>query len=170
VLLPEDRRHQGLVSNFSVRANITLPSLARHRIGPLPVPSRGSEARSARELVARLSIKTAGIEQPVSLLSGGNQQKVVLAKWLEQPVDVFIFDEATQGIDVHAKEETFSLMESLASRGKGVVFIASDFSELVAVCDRVVVLHEGRVSGVLDGDEITEQAIAQHSYGLARSA
>jgi ABC-type sugar transport system ATPase subunit len=170
VLLPEDRRHQALVSNFSVRANITLPSLARHRIGSLPVPSRASEARSARELVARLSIKTSGIEQPVSLLSGGNQQKVVLAKWLEQPVDVFIFDEATQGIDVHAKEETFSLMEDLASRGKGVVFIASDFSELVAVCDRVVVLHEGRVSGVLDGDEITEQAIAQHSYGLARSA
>jgi ABC-type sugar transport system ATPase subunit len=169
-LLPEDRRHQGLVMPFNVRANVTLASLEQHRLGPLPVPSRASEARAAGTMVRRLQITTPGVEQPVELLSGGNQQKVVLAKWLQQPVDVFLFDEATQGVDVHAKEEIFSLMEELADRGKGVIFVASDFSELVAVCDRVVVLHEGRVSGELEGDAITEQAIAQLSYGLGEAA
>jgi ribose transport system ATP-binding protein len=158
------------VPSFNVRSNITLPSLPRHRIGPLPFPSRASETRTAEELVDRLQIVTPSVEQPISLLSGGNQQKVVLAKWLEQPVDVFIFDEATQGVDVHAKEEIFSLVEELANRGKGVIVIASDFSELVAVCDRVLVLHEGQVSGELEMDAITEHAIAQLSYGLAEAA
>jgi ABC-type sugar transport system ATPase subunit len=169
-LLPEDRRHEGLIVTQSVRTNITLASLPRHRVGRLPVPSRSAERRTARDLISRLDIRTRGPEQPVALLSGGNQQKVVLARWLDEPVDVLIFDEPTQGIDVHAKEEIFALIEGLAEQGKGVVLIASDFAELVALSDRVLVLHEGRVAGVLAADAITEQRIVQLSYGAVEAA
>jgi ABC-type sugar transport system ATPase subunit len=164
VLLPEDRRNQGLVLGFSVRENVTLASLPRFRAARLPMPSRGKERVATQAMIERLDIRTPGPEARVETLSGGNQQKVVLARWLDLPVEVLVFDEPTAGIDVHAKDELFSLMEGLADAGKGVILIASDFSELVAVCDRVLVLREGRVSGALAGDQITEQAIVELCY------
>ena len=106
----------------------------------------------------------AHVEHPVRYLSGGNQQKVVLAKWLESGADVFIFDEPTHGIDVEGKEEVYDLMDELADSGKGVIFISSEFSELVGACNRVVVMREGRVVGEFEGDAITDAALVERCY------
>jgi ABC-type sugar transport system ATPase subunit len=165
VLLPEDRRHQGAVHTFSVRKNITLPNLRRFRINPaLPIPRLAAERRSARDLVDQLQIKVAHLEHPIGHLSGGNQQKVVLAKWLESGADVFIFDEPTHGIDVGAKEEVYRLMIGLAAQGKGVIFISSEFPELVGICNRVIVMREGRLVDEVEGDAVTEAALIELCY------
>jgi ABC-type sugar transport system ATPase subunit len=165
VLLPEDRRSQGNVLDFSIRKNVTLTTLPRYRVATrVPVPAAARERDTARRQIDRLRISAPGEEHPVKFLSGGNQQKVVLAKWLESGADVLIFDEPTFGIDVEAKEEVYLLMEELAAAGKGVVFISSEFSELVGVCTRVLVMREGRLVGELQGDAITERAILEHCY------
>ena len=164
VLLPEDRRHQGTIQTFSVRKNVTLPTLSRYRLGRLPLPSTRRERASTRDLIKRLNVKVAHEEHPVRYLSGGNQQKVVLAKWLESGADVFIFDEPTHGIDVEGKEEVYKLMEELAESGKGVIFISSEFTELVGACNRVVVMREGRLVGELEGDAITDAALVERCY------
>ena len=164
VLLPEDRRHQGTVQSFSVRKNVTLPSLKRYRRGPFPLPKISAERKGTKVLVERLNVKVADVEHPVRYLSGGNQQKVVLAKWLDSGADVFIFDEPTAGIDVEGKEEVYRLMEELADQGKGVIFISSEFTELVGACNRVVVMREGRIVGELEGDAITDAALVERCY------
>ena len=165
VLLPEDRRLQGNIVDFSVRKNITLPNLARHRTrGLLPVPHNGREREYARSVIERLDIKVANEEHPVRHLSGGNQQKVVLAKWLDSGADIFIFDEPTHGVDVDGKEETYRLMEELALAGKGVIFISSEFTELVGACNRVIVMREGRLVGELEGDAISDAALVERCY------
>jgi ribose transport system ATP-binding protein len=166
-LLPEDRRHEGLVLDFDVRENVTLASLGRHRGGLLPFPRRASEKRATAAMIERLSIRTPGDAQEVRRLSGGNQQKVVLAKWLQRSERVLIFDEPTQGVDVGAKEEMFSLIRGLAAEGRAAIVISSDFSELIGLCTRVVALREGRVSGSLEGEEITEEALVRLSYAAA---
>ena len=164
-LLPEDRKTQGNIMDFSVRHNITLASLDRHRARPrVPAPSGRSEKQATDRRIDRLSIATPSDRQLVRLLSGGNQQKVVIGKWLEQGADVLIFDEPTIGVDVDGKEEIYDIMEELAAEGKAVVFISSEFSELVGVCHRVLVLHEGRIVGELEGDAVTEPAIVEICY------
>ncbi len=164
-LLPEDRKTQGNIMDFSVRDNITLASLTRHRVRPkAPFPSAQSEKKAAEQRIGRLSIATPSERQIVRLLSGGNQQKVVIAKWLEQGAEVLIFDEPTIGVDVDGKEEIYDIMEELAAEGKAVVFVSSEFSELVGVCQRVLVLSEGRIVGELEGDDVTEPAIVNICY------
>ncbi len=164
VLLPEDRRQQGTVPTFSVRENVTLPVLHRFRRGPVPFPNVTREREATNGLIDRLNIKVADPEHPVRFLSGGNQQKVVLAKWLESGADVFIFDEPTHGIDVQGKEEVYKLMEELADQGKGVIFVSSEFPELVGACNRVIVMREGRIVGELEGDQITDAALVERCY------
>ena len=165
VLLPEDRRHQGTVQSFSVRKNVTLPDLRSYRLSRgVPLMRTRRERSRTRSLVEQLNIKVADVEHPVRFLSGGNQQKVVLAKWLESGADVFIFDEPTHGIDVEGKEEVYRLMEELAERGKGVIFISSEFEELVGACTRVIVMREGRIVGELEGDAITDAALVERCY------
>jgi ABC-type sugar transport system ATPase subunit len=165
VLLPEDRRRQGAVLDFSVRKNITLATLPRYRLSaPFPFPNPRRERAAARDFVDRLGIKVGHVEHPVRYLSGGNQQKVVLAKWLESGADIFIFDEPTAGIDVEGKEEVYRLMEDLANEGKGVIFISSEFTELVGACNRVLVMREGRLVGELEGDAITDAALVELCY------
>ena len=164
-LLPEDRRHEGLVLGFSTRENITLaslPELRRHRF--LPIPSRSRERAAAAGMVERLSIRTSGLEQEARRLSGGNQQKVVLAKWLQRLDRVLIFDEPSQGVDVSAKAEIFGLIEQLAAEGRGIILISSDFAELAAVCTRVLGLREGRVTGVVETPGITETELVRLAY------
>ena len=164
-LLPEDRKTQGNIMDFSVRHNITLASLDRHRVRPhAPVPTPWSEKQAADARIERLSIATPNDRQLVRLLSGGNQQKVVIAKWLEQGAEVLIFDEPTIGVDVDGKEEIYDIMEELAAEGKAVVFISSEFPELVGVCHRVLVLSEGRIIGELEGDAVSEPAIVELCY------
>ena len=164
-LLPEDRRHEGLVLGFSTRENITLaslPQLRRHRL--VPMPSRAKERAAATAMIERLSIDTAGIEQEARRLSGGNQQKVVLAKWLQRPDRVLLFDEPSQGVDVGAKAEIFGLIEELAAQGRGIILISSDFAELATVCTRVIGLREGRVTGVVEAPGITETELVRLAY------
>ena len=143
VLLPEDRRHQGLVLDMTLRENMTLASLAKHLWGRTFFIRKSSEARAAASLVAQLRIRTSGFEQHVRRLSGGNQQKVVLAKWITRDSRVLIFDEPTQGVDVHAKAEIFALIRQAVADGRAAIVICSDFAELVALADRVIVMREG---------------------------
>jgi ABC-type sugar transport system ATPase subunit len=168
VLLPEDRRRQGAVLDFSVRKNITLSVLPKFRLaGPLPIPNVRRERIAAQELVSRLNITVGRLEHPVRFLSGGNQQKVVLAKWLATGADVFIFDEPTHGIDVEGKEEVYRLMEELALAGHAVIFISSEFTELVGACNRALVMREGRIVDELEGSALTDAALVERCYAGA---
>jgi ribose transport system ATP-binding protein len=168
-LLPEDRRHQGLIMGFSVRENTTLASLGRYSSAVPAFPSRARERKVTDELIERLDVVTRGREQPVRLLSGGNQQKVVIAKWLARDSDILMFDEPTAGIDIGAKTQIYAIIEALSAQGKGVIVVSSEFNELVSICHRVLVLREGAHVGTLSGDEITEEAIVAQCYGLSRA-
>jgi ribose transport system ATP-binding protein len=162
-LVPEDRRLMGLIAEMTVRENITLASLREHAVGGLIRP--GLERRTARRCSERLRVKAPTIETRVADLSGGNQQKVVLAKWLVGEPSLLIFDEPTRGIDVGAKAEIYRLMRELADRGVAVLTISSDMEEVIGVSDRVAVMHEGRLMGVLDRSQCTEEAIMQRAVG-----
>ena len=165
VLMPEERHTQGVVGGFSVRENITLPSLSRFRRNrAVGVSSRRRERDAARRHIDALAIKTPSAETTTTNLSGGNQQKVVLAKWLERDADVFILDEPTHGIDVQGKAEIYTLIEGLVARGCGVILVSSEFSEIVRLCDRALVMSEGRLVGELAGDELTEHHIVDACF------
>jgi len=158
-LIPEDRRRCGVVSAMSVRENVTLPTLASYARGG--VVSRAAEAVATRDVVATLKVKAHSIESPVATLSGGNQQKVVLGKWLSLRPRAIVFDEPTQGVDVGAKVEIHRLIRSLADQGAAVVMNSSDLDEIVAESDRVAVMHDGRITGILDREACTPEAIMQ---------
>lgn len=144
-LLTEDRKGQGLVLIHSVQDNFGLPNLAQFRWGPLL--DRRRERAEFNRYAQLLKLRTTGPDQTAAHLSGGNQQKVVLAKWLAQGADVVIFDEPTRGIDVGAKYEIYLLINSLAEQGKAIVMISSEIPELLGMSDRIVVMHNGRVRG-----------------------
>jgi ribose transport system ATP-binding protein len=158
-LIPEDRRRVGLVTRMGVRENISLPALSHYARAGLV--RRGAESRDASRIASELQVKTASIDTLVGTLSGGNQQKVVLARWLSLSPKVIVFDEPTRGIDVGAKAEIYQLIRSLAARGVAVVMISSDMEEILANSDRVAVMHEGRVTGILNHADCTQEAIMQ---------
>jgi ribose transport system ATP-binding protein len=162
-LVPEDRRGEGLVTQMSVRENVTLPSLKR--FAPFNFIRRDRERKVANEQIESLKIKTPGCETFVLNLSGGNQQKVVLGKWLSMEPKVMILDEPTRGIDVGAKAEIYRLMRALAENGAVILMISSDMEEILNMSDRVAVMHEGEISGVLDRADCTEQNIMQLAVG-----
>ena len=162
-LVPEDRKRAGLVLDMSIRENITLADLLHH--ARLLLIDRGSEAKVARAQAASLSIKAPNIETQAITLSGGNQQKVVLAKWLSMQPRVVIFDEPTRGIDVGAKTEIYALMRGLADRGVAIIMISSDMEEVIGVSDRIAVMHEGRVSGLLEREQFTEYNVLRLAIG-----
>jgi ABC-type sugar transport system ATPase subunit len=130
----------------------------------IAAPSSGSEKVEAAHMIERLSIATPHDRQSVQLLSGGNQQKVVIGKWLAHGADILIFDEPTHGVDVEGKEEIYTIMQELADQGKGVIFISSEFNELVGVCQRILALRDGRLVGELEGDAINEEALVDLCY------
>ncbi len=154
-LVPEERRESGLVLGRSVQDNIAFPILRQLTRGL--ILRRGRLARIASGLVSSLGIKTPSLRQAVQTLSGGNQQKVVLAKWLASDVKVLLLDEPTRGIDVNAKFEIYSLVESLIANGVSIVIASSDMPELLALSDRILVLAEGRLAGEVDARR-TDQA------------
>jgi ribose transport system ATP-binding protein len=158
-LVPEDRRGRGVIGEMSVRENITLPTLSA--FARLGVVNRRAEAAAAQQIAAALTVKAPSLEAPVGTLSGGNQQKVVLGRWLALRPRAIVFDEPTQGVDVGAKAEIHRLIRRLADEGTAVVLISSDLEEIVAECDRVAVMHDGRVTGVLERPDCTPQAIMQ---------
>jgi len=162
-LVPEDRRGEGLVVGMSVRENVTLPSLKR--FAPFNLIRRDRERKTADEQITSLKIKTPGAETLVLNLSGGNQQKVVLGKWLAMSPKVMILDEPTRGIDVGAKAEIYRLMRALAEQGTVILMISSDMEEVLHVSDRVAVMHEGEISGVLERADCTEENIMQLAVG-----
>lgn len=162
-LAPEDRRATGVLTTMSVRENITLPALKRY--APSGLIQHASECAISEEMKTRLRIKTPTVETAVRGLSGGNQQKVVLGKWLSLNPQCLIFDEPTRGIDVGARSEIYDLMRSLANEGVAILMISSDMEEVLAMGDRVVVMHEGAVTGALDGREANEEKIMSLAVG-----
>jgi ribose transport system ATP-binding protein len=167
-LVPEDRRAEGLVTAMTVRENTTLPSLKN--FASLFLISRERERKVTDEQIASLRIKTPGGETAVLNLSGGNQQKVVLGKWLSMSPKVMILDEPTRGIDVGAKAEIYRLMRELADRGGVILMISSDMEEVLNVSDRVAVMHEGHLTGVLDRADCNEENIMNLAVGKAIAA
>jgi ribose transport system ATP-binding protein len=162
-LLTEDRKNQGLVIGMNVRENITLSGLGL--LVRLIFIDRRREKAEAEHYVTDLQIKTPTIEQLVKNLSGGNQQKVVLAKWLFTKSKMLLFDEPTRGIDVGAKREIYRLINELVSRGVGVVLISSELPEVIGMCDRILVMHEGRIAADLPHAEATQEKVMHYATG-----
>jgi len=158
-LVPEDRRRHGVVAAMTVRENVTLPALASYaRFGLI---DRASEETAVSHITREVTVKAASMESPVATLSGGNQQKVALGKWLALRPRVMVFDEPTQGVDVGAKAEIHRLIRRLADAGTAVMLISSDIDEILAHSDRVAVMHDGRVTGILARAECSPESIMQ---------
>lgn len=156
--LSEDRKHFGLVTGMSVGDNITMASWPRFLKGGIFMDDPAMRAVS-REYVEKLRVKTPSILQETKLLSGGNQQKVVIAKWLLRDCDILIFDEPTRGIDIGAKAEIYKLLQGLADQGKAIIVISSELPEVLRLSHRILVMCEGRITGELDGPTATQESI-----------
>lgn len=163
VLIPEDRKRQGVILNMQIGENITLPNLAD--VTKAYVINSKKEKELVDKQVSSLHIVTPSSRQLVNNLSGGNQQKVVLAKWLAGSAQVLIFDEPTRGIDVGAKQEIYKLMCSLCEQGLSIIMISSDMEELLGMSDRIAVLCEGSMTGILNRDEFSQEAVLELASG-----
>jgi ribose transport system ATP-binding protein len=162
--LPESRKEEGFVSGQSVRHNAALPSLDQRQ--QWSFIKNGVEIEAVVRQVKDLKVRTPGIDQEVQFLSGGNQQKVVLSKWLITGSNFLIFDEPTRGIDVGAKGEIWHLMRDLANQGRAILMISSELPEVIGMSDRVVVMHKGRIAGILPGATVSEeQVMTLATYG-----
>jgi ribose transport system ATP-binding protein len=167
-LVPEDRKQQGLIPPMTVRGNISLPSLKRdQRRGFL---NFAKEKEITTEMIDRMRVKTPSHDQVTQFLSGGNQQKVVLGKWLAMKPHVLLLDEPTRGIDIGAKQEIYSLMEHLARDGVGILFASSEMEEVLGMSDRALVMHEGQITGELPRNQISEEAIMHLATGQRLAA
>ena len=162
-LVPEDRRLSGLIVDFNVRENISLPNLESYSSAKIISHSR--ESKAATDAIKAINIKTPTPEMRAANLSGGNQQKVVLAKWLTFRPRVLIFDEPTRGIDVGAKAEIYELIRNLAVKGVSVIVISSEMEEVLGISDRIAVMHEGRLTGILDRAQFSEEAVMRLATG-----
>ena len=167
-LIPEDRKTEGLMLPMSVRENLSFASLGRLSRGL--VVDRSAERRAVDEMVELLAIKAGDLEGPVSALSGGNQQKVVLAKWLMTRPRVVLLADPTRGIDVGTKADIYRLLRRLAAEGAAVLLYSTDYAELIGCCDRVLVLYGGRVVRALEGEAITERALVASALNMAEAA
>ena len=166
VIVPEDRRNEGLITKQTLSFNINLPSLDKLRnLGAIPLISIKKGAAITKEAIQKLQIKAGGINVPVLSLSGGNQQKVVIGKWLKKSPKLIIMDEPTQGVDVGARAEIYKLIRQMAQdEGVSFLIVSSDMEELPGLCDRVVVMAEGKKTGELTGRQITKEAMLRLSY------
>lgn len=156
-MLTEDRKETGLVLDFSVARNITITNLGA--VISTFILDNKKEKAIAKKYIEKLNIKTPSTNQPIINLSGGNQQKVVLAKWLFSNVDILILDEPTRGIDVGAKYEIYCLMNELVAEGKSIIMISSELPEVLGMSDRILVMHEGHINGELRGDEMLAENV-----------
>ncbi len=164
VLIPEERRKQGLVMNMSIRKNASLTKLKNFsRLGFI---DQKKEKESILKSKDNLQLACASIENSAGSLSGGNQQKVVLAKFIDMPVDIYVFDEPTRGIDVGAKSEIYSLIERISGEGASVIIISSEIPEVQSICDRIAIMKEGEVVKILQPDEFRNaETILKYSIG-----
>jgi L-arabinose transport system ATP-binding protein len=156
-LCPEDRKQEGIVSIASVSDNLNI-SCRRH-FSRFNVLNSRKEAQTAKDFIAKLAIKTRNGETPIGTLSGGNQQKVILSRWLAEEIDVFLMDEPTRGIDVGARSEIYGLLYALAEAGRTVIVVSSDLAEVIGIADRVLVMKEGRIVGDLPKAQATPDAL-----------
>lgn len=158
-LCPEDRKEQGLVLGRSIRENVTMPIL--NKVSHKGVINAARERRLAKETIDRYRIKTHSSEKIAKELSGGNQQKIILGRWMLADLKVLILDEPTKGIDVGAKAEIYQMVCDLAKEGLGVIFISSELTEVINICDDVIVMKEGSITGRLSREELTEERILE---------
>ncbi|TPN78447.1 sugar ABC transporter ATP-binding protein [Mesorhizobium sp. CU2] len=163
-LIPEDRKTEGLMLPMTVRENLSFAALDRLSKGG--IIDRAAEQRLIDDMVGLLAIKTAGLDIPVGALSGGNQQKVVIAKWLMRQPRIILLNDPTRGIDVGTKQEIYQLMRKLADQGAAILFYSTDYDELIGCCDRVLVLYDGSVKRELVGAEITEHALIASALNI----
>ncbi|MEW4456144.1 sugar ABC transporter ATP-binding protein [Bremerella sp. JC817] len=167
-LVPEDRKAQGLVLPMDVGQNTSLPGL--HRLSFLSWIDHGKEQRLIDDMIKRMHVKTPSSRQIIQYLSGGNQQKVVIAKWLAMHPKVLLLDEPTRGIDVGAKHEIYELMEELARNGVAILFVSSEMEEILGMADRVLVMHEGALAGELTRDQLSEESVMNLATGQKLTA
>jgi len=167
-LAPEDRKQHGLVLPMTVRENSSLPSLERDQTKGFL--NQEAELKISEKAVEQMQIKTPSIEQIARFLSGGNQQKIVLGKWLAMNPKLLMLDEPTRGIDVGAKREIYKLMEKLAGEGMAILFVSSEMEEVLGMADRAYIMHEGKISGELDRNELSEESIMNLATGGEKTA
>ncbi|WP_341279299.1 sugar ABC transporter ATP-binding protein [Paenibacillus sp. FSL H8-0537] len=163
VFVTEDRKHQGLILNMSVRENLSLTNYPF--IADKGIISSGKEQELSEQMIKRFNIRTRDAEQTVKSLSGGNQQKIAIGKWLGKLPKVFIMDEPTRGVDVGAKKEIYSMMNELSEQGVAIIMVSSDLPEVLGVSDRVIVVHEGHIASVLDKTQMNQEAIMHAATG-----
>jgi ribose transport system ATP-binding protein len=161
-LLTEDRKTQGLILDMPCYINITLTDLKT--VSKYGFMKNNFERKAAKKLIDELAIKTPSIDQWVGNLSGGNQQKVVLAKWLFRNTDVLIFDEPTRGIDVGAKYEIYLLLWKLAALGKGIIIVSSDLPEMLGICHRIIIFSNGKITGEVARVDFDQEMILSMAY------
>ena len=163
-LVPEERRKEGVLVSDSVCANISVAAMQKYT-NPVSVINRKKEKADACQMIEDLGIKTPSENQTVALLSGGNQQKVVVGKWLNSGADVYIYDEPTKGIDVGAKQDMYELIEKLAAQGKGAIYATCEFQEVLSICDRIYVMYDGEIVKEFSHAEATEKDLLYYSTG-----
>ena len=157
-MLTEDRRATGILGVLSIADNVSIASLDQYLIGGIMLDD-GKIEKLVQDNVAKLSIKTPSSKTQIQSLSGGNQQKVLIARWLANDPDVFIMDEPTRGIDVGAKYEIYCIIAEMAKQGKSIIMISSEMSELIGMSDRIMVMCDGRCTGFIDGDKANQENI-----------
>ena len=157
--LSEDRKALGILGALPVTDNIVVSSYNRFCYGQSGVVRRAACTSAAEDYIGRLRIKTPSAAQKIKFLSGGNQQKVIIAKWLLRDCDILIFDEPTRGIDIGAKNEIYELLRQLADAGKSIIMISSEMAEILKLSDRIAVMSEGRLTGVIDGRDATQESV-----------
>lgn len=161
-LITEDRKEQGLLLPLSISRNISIIKL--YQLSSFGLVSSPREKQMAADFIDKLSVKTSSTEQVVANLSGGNQQKIVIAKWLSKDCSIIIFDEPTRGIDVGAKFEIYQMLDSLAKQGKAIIVVSSDLKELMAISDRIAVMSDGKMTAEFSSNEWTEEKIAAAAF------
>lgn len=165
-LVPEDRKLQGVMLGMDIKSNINMPIYPR--ISKLTIVNSGKENKSAEKYKTELRIKTPNIRQKVKNLSGGNQQKVILGKWLAANTELIVMDEPTRGIDVAAKYEIYKLMNDIVAQGKTIILISSEMEELIGMSDRIIVLSEGKITGELQKEEFSQEMIMKYASGIEK--
>ena len=165
-LIPEDRKTEGLMLPMTVGENLSFASL--DRLSKAGIIDRGAERSAIEDMLRLLAIKTADVDTtPVGALSGGNQQKVVIAKWLMNAPQIILLNDPTRGIDVGTKQELYRLLRKLADEGAAILLYSTDYAELIGCCDRVLVLYDGAIRRELAGDDITEHALVSSALNIA---
>ncbi|PKE31990.1 sugar ABC transporter ATP-binding protein [Rahnella sp. AA] len=167
-LVPEDRKKEGIIKERAVKMNMALPSMGRFtRFGML---KKNQLNQTALDVMTDLRLRPLNIEKTIGTLSGGNQQKVIIGRWVAADNKVFLFDEPTRGIDIGAKSEIYNLIEKLAQQGKAIVVVSSEMPEIMRISDRVLVMREGHITKELNGDDITEENIARYAINDVKKA